>query len=94
MLRDGKPTTVTVKLDASSQTTRNAEQMTPALQGATLSDGAAKDGTKGVNIDEIEKGTPAEQFGLQKGDVIIGLNRTRIQSWRSCVSCWMPNRHC
>lgn len=80
LLRDGKPTTVTVKLDASSQTTRNAEQMTPALQGATLSDGAAKDGTKGVNIDEIEKGTPAEQFGLQKGDVIIGLNRTRIQS--------------
>lgn len=78
LLREGKPMTVTVKLDASSQTTTNAEQMTPALQGATLSDGAAKDGTKGVNVDAVEKSTPAEQFGLQKGDVIVGLNRTKV----------------
>lgn len=80
LLREGKPQTVTVKLDASSQTTTNAEQMTPALQGATLSDGAAKDGSKGVSVDAVDKSTPAEQFGLQKGDVIIGLNRTRVQN--------------
>lgn len=80
LLREGKPQTVTVKLDASSQTTTNAEQMTPALQGATLSDGAAKDGSKGVSVDAVEKSTPAEQFGLQKGDVIMGLNRTRVQN--------------
>jgi serine protease DegQ len=78
LLREGKPMTVTVKLDTSSQTTVSAEQMTPALQGATLSDGAAKDGTKGVIIDAVEKSTPAEQFGLQKGDVIVGLNRTKV----------------
>jgi serine protease DegQ len=33
-----------------------------------------------VKIDAIEKGTPAEQVGLQKDDVIIGVNRTRIQN--------------
>lgn len=80
LLRDGKPITVTVKLDTSTQGSTNAEQMTPALQGATLSDGAAKDGTKGVNVDAVEKSTPAEQFGLQKGDVIVGLNRTKVEN--------------
>lgn len=80
LLREGKPMTVTVKLDTSSQSAISAEQMTPALQGATLSDGAAKDGTKGVIIDAVEKSTPAEQFGLQKGDVIVGLNRTKVDN--------------
>ncbi|WP_158782041.1 serine endoprotease DegQ [Pantoea sp. BAV 3049] len=80
LLREGKPQTVTVKLDASSQATTNAEQMTPALQGATLSDGATKDGSKGVSVDSVDKSTPAEQFGLHKGDVIVGLNRTRVQN--------------
>lgn len=27
----------------------------PALQGATLSDGQLKDGTKGVKVDSVEK---------------------------------------
>ncbi len=80
LLRDGKPVTVTVKLDNSSQTTASAELMSPALQGATLSDGAAKDGTKGVKVDEVAKATPAAQFGLQKDDVIVGVNRTPVQN--------------
>lgn len=80
LLREGKPQTLAVKLDTSSQTTASAELLTPALQGATLSDGAAKDGTKGVNVDSVEKSTPAEQFGLQKGDVIVGLNRSRVEN--------------
>ncbi|WP_034917344.1 MULTISPECIES: serine endoprotease DegQ [Erwinia] len=80
LIRDGKPQTVSVKLDTSTQTTVSAEQMTPALQGATFSDGAAKDGTKGVSVTAVEKSTPAEQFGLQKDDVIVGVNRTRVQN--------------
>lgn len=80
LLRDAKPLTVTVKLDNSTQSSAGAELTTPALQGATLSDGAAKDGTKGVNVDEVEKSTPAAQFGLQKDDVIVGVNRTPVQN--------------
>ena len=79
LLRDGKPQTLTVKLDNSTQTA-SAELLSPALQGATLSDGAAKDGTKGVSVDGVDKASPAGQFGLQKGDVIVGLNRTRIEN--------------
>lgn len=80
LLREGKPQTLTVKLDTSSQAATSAELLTPALQGATLSDGAAKDGSKGVSVDSVEKSTPAEQFGLQKGDIIVGLNRSRVEN--------------
>lgn len=80
LLRDAKPLTVTVKLDNSTQSSAGAELTTPALQGATLSDGETKDGTKGVKVDEVEKSTPAAQFGLQKDDVIVGVNRTPVQN--------------
>ena len=80
LLREGKPLSVTVKLDASARTMNNAELLTPALQGASLSDGQLPDGNKGVHVDGVQKGTPADQIGLQKDDVIIGVNRTRIQS--------------
>lgn len=54
--------------------------ITPALEGATLSDGQLKDGGKGIKIDEVVKGSPAAQAGLQKEDVIIGVNRDRVNS--------------
>lgn len=80
LLRDGKPLSVEVTLEQSAQSTASAQLMSPALQGAMLSDGATKTGDKGVKIDSIEKGTPAEQVGLQKEDVIVGVNRTRVTS--------------
>ncbi|MOA36051.1 Periplasmic pH-dependent serine endoprotease DegQ precursor [compost metagenome] len=33
-----------------------------------------------MKIDKVDKGTPAAQFGLQKGDVIIGVNRQRVEN--------------
>ncbi|MFS2221335.1 serine endoprotease DegQ [Pantoea sp. B65] len=78
LLRDGKPLAVTVKLENSAQSTASAALLSPALQGATLSDSQLKDGTKGVKVDAVAKSTPAEQVGLHKDDVIIGINRTPI----------------
>ncbi|MDZ6935200.1 serine endoprotease DegQ [Escherichia coli] len=77
LLRNGKPLEVEVTLDTSSA---SAEMITPALEGATLSDGQLKDGGKGIKIDEVVKGSPAAQAGLQKDDVIIGVNRDRVNS--------------
>ena len=45
-----------------------------------MSDGQLKDGGKGIKIDEVVKGSPAAQAGLQKDDVIIGVNRDRVNS--------------
>ncbi len=80
LLRDGKPVDVEVTLDKSTSSTASAELIIPALQGASFSDGQMKDGTKGVVIDNVDKGSPAAQVGLHKDDIIIGLNRQRIHS--------------
>ncbi|WP_029590219.1 serine endoprotease DegQ [Franconibacter pulveris] len=80
LLRDGKPQEVEVTLDKSTASSASAEMIAPALQGATLSDGQLKDGTKGVTIAEVEKGSAAAQIGLHKDDVIIGVNRDRVRS--------------
>jgi serine protease DegQ len=80
LLRDGKPMSVEVTLDKSTSSTASAELITPALQGASLSDGQMKDGTKGVVLNDVEKGSAAAQVGLHKDDVIIGINRQRVQS--------------
>ena len=80
LLRDGKPQDVEVTLDKSTSSSASAEMIAPALQGATLNDGQLKDGTKGITISEVEKSSPAAQAGLHKDDVIIGVNRDRVQT--------------
>ncbi|MBO0404804.1 serine endoprotease DegQ [Enterobacter bugandensis] len=80
LIRDGKPLNVEVTLDKSTSSSASAELIAPALQGATLSDGLLKDGTKGIRLDTVEKSSPAAQAGLHQEDVIIGVNRNRVQS--------------
>ena len=80
ILRDGKPQDIEVTLDKSTSSSASAELISPALQGASLSDSQLKDGTKGINIENVEKGSAAAQAGLHKDDVIIGINRTQVQS--------------
>ena len=80
LLRNGKPLEVEVTLDKSTSATASAEMIAPQLQGASLSDGQLKDGTKGIVISDVEKGSAAAQIGLHKDDVIIGINRQRTQS--------------
>ena len=80
ILRDGKPLDLQVTLDKSTSSSASAEMIAPALQGATLSDGQLKDGTKGITLDSVEKSSPAAQAGLHENDVIVGVNRVRVQS--------------
>lgn len=80
LLRDGKAQEVEVTLDKSTSSSASADIIAPALQGATLSDGQLKDGTKGITINSVEKGSAAAQAGLQKDDVIVGVNRARVST--------------
>ncbi|URJ23977.1 Do family serine endopeptidase [Blochmannia endosymbiont of Camponotus sp.] len=80
LLRDGKMQTVSVLLDDSTSVSTSEEMLTPALQGASLSNGYLKDGTKGVQVEDVVKDSPAYSIGLQKGDVIVGLNRTKVHN--------------
>lgn len=80
ILRDGKIQTISVLLDDSTSISTSEEILTPALQGASLSNGYLKDGTKGVQVENVVKDSPAYVIGLQKGDMIIGLNRLKIHN--------------
>ncbi|MGM3190384.1 serine endoprotease DegQ [Dickeya dadantii subsp. dieffenbachiae] len=80
LLRDGKQQEVAVVLDNSANVTTNADTLSPTLQGATLNNGQLKDGSKGVAIDNVAKDSTAAKVGLQKGDIIVGVNRERVEN--------------
>ncbi|MGB2264145.1 MAG: PDZ domain-containing protein, partial [Glaciecola sp.] len=52
----------------------------PAFAGATFENGTDIAGNRGVIVSEIEAGSPALRFGLRKDDVIIGVNRQRVNT--------------
>ncbi|MFT5161521.1 MAG: Do/DeqQ family serine protease, partial [Alteromonadaceae bacterium] len=90
LLRDNDLKDVTVKLQASDiSTSVDAQTLLPQLSGATLINGEARDKRKGVVVSELDERSPAAQFGLEKDDVIVGVNRkavTDITSLRSILS--------
>ena len=93
ILREGKPNTVTVKLGPPTETRPRdplvLKSRTP-LMGATilnLSPAVAdemqidmNDSNEGVIVSEIEEGSAAQRFGFQKGDLILAINREKIEA--------------
>lgn len=80
LLREGKPVSVSVRLENDSQSTTNAVKLSPFLRGATLRDGQLKNGPKGITVDTVSASSPAEQLGLLKEDIITGVNRTPVHT--------------
>lgn len=75
VLRDGDERKFEVTLSA-EETAVAAEQLHPALQGATLA--PSDDG--GIAITELEEGSLAARYGLRKDDVIVAVNRKPVGS--------------
>ncbi|NMH65269.1 Do family serine endopeptidase DegQ [Shewanella salipaludis] len=79
LIRDGDEKTVKVTLGEASQTSETAAGVIhPMLQGATL-----ENVNNGVEITDVAQGSPAALSGLQKGDLIVGVNRTKIKDLKS-----------
>ncbi|MFC0309974.1 DegQ family serine endoprotease [Gallibacterium trehalosifermentans] len=78
-LRDGKSNTVKVKLQADNETAASGNSVISGLDGADLKNYNEKD-LKGVVIADVKQNSKAEQLGLKKGDVIIGINRHKISN--------------
>ncbi|AGH74791.1 serine endoprotease DegP [Edwardsiella piscicida] len=75
IIRDGKPMTVEVTLEQSAQSQVASDNIFSGIEGAELSNAA---GGKGVKVDNVKKGSTAARIGLQKGDVILGVNQQAI----------------
>ncbi|ART80823.1 Do family serine endopeptidase [Oceanisphaera avium] len=78
IFRDGKKQETKVTLAHSEDESLSADTLNEALEGATLAKTTAKDKVKGVKITEVAPRSPAARSGLEKNDVIIGVNRKRI----------------
>ena len=80
VLRDGDEIELDVVLGAADKPAVVAENIHPALRGATLANGETKQGDEGVEVTQLEERSPAAMLGLEQGDVIVAVNRKRIES--------------
>ncbi|MDE1239112.1 DegQ family serine endoprotease [Vibrio aestuarianus] len=79
VMRDGKSETFKVTLGENNTKTK-AEQLHEGLTGAEFTNTTDSDPIAGVKVTNIEKGSAAEAYQLQKGDIIIGVNRKRVKN--------------
>ncbi|MGK0601946.1 serine endoprotease DegP [Yokenella regensburgei] len=77
LLRDGKPVTVTLELQQSSQTQVDSSSIFNGIEGAEMSN---KGQDKGVVVSSVKGNTPAAAIGLKKGDIIIGINQQPVKN--------------
>jgi S1-C subfamily serine protease len=80
VLRKGKSEKIDVVLSNATQNVVIAKEIHPALEGATLTNGKTQQGDSGIVISDIEARSPASRIGLQDGDVIIGINRKKVDT--------------
>ncbi|WP_313689592.1 serine endoprotease DegP [Pantoea sp.] len=77
LLRDGKPVSVTVELQQSTQDKVQSATIYTGIEGADLSN-VDSNGQKGVRVDSVKAGSAAARIGLKKGDVILGVNQQSV----------------
>ncbi|SUW65256.1 Periplasmic serine endoprotease DegP precursor [Buttiauxella agrestis] len=79
LLRDGKPVSVNLELQQSSQTQVDSSTIFTGIEGAEMSNRSGK-GEKGVIVNNVKGNTPAARIGLKKGDIIIGVNQQQVNN--------------
>ncbi|WP_163934831.1 DegQ family serine endoprotease [Paraferrimonas sp. SM1919] len=86
VLREGEELKFEVLLGSGNEQNVQAAVIHPGLEGASLSDTNA---AVGVEISEVTNGSPAYRNGLQKGDIIVQVDRrktTNLKDLRSLLS--------
>jgi Do/DeqQ family serine protease len=80
VLRKNKREKINVVLGDATQNAVVSKEIHPALEGATLTNGKTKQGDNGVVVSELESRSSAARIGLRDGDVIIGINRKKVDT--------------
>jgi serine protease Do/serine protease DegQ len=75
--KDGKEKTYKVTLKKSEVANIAAESIHRMLEGAKLEN---SNNSQGVDVPEVDKSSPAAMAGLRSGDLIIGVNRQRVNN--------------
>jgi serine protease Do/serine protease DegQ len=79
LVRDGKTRTVTATLGQRTLTQSLGSEIHPGLAGAQFAAESASSG-EGIEVTNVEPGSPAAQRGLRTGDFVIAVNRIRVRN--------------
>lgn len=77
VIQNGKAVILVATLQLSQLNKTKAHLLHPFLAGAILADA---DENTGVKVTSVAKDSLAQHYGLQQGDLIIGINRRRINN--------------
>ena len=88
ILRDGKPRNVSVIIGKDTEQVAAGGKYHPKLAGATFApvdesnmpDGVDSGDARGVLVQRLQPRSPAARLGLRQNDIVIGVNRKRIES--------------
>lgn len=84
LIRDGKETTIDAIIGAPDTAQNTGQQVSSRLEGAVLGNFDKDDpkyrGQTGVVVLEVRQGSPAWGAGLRKDDIIVSVNRQRVES--------------
>ena len=90
-VRGGEQRFVTAVLGQQSSVRSAGTDIHPGLVGAQFASSSTS-GTGGVDVTEVEAGSPAAQRGLRSGDTIIAVNRRSVGDLRELRSVSQGNR--
>ena len=79
VLRGAEERSLRVRMGEIEASRSTGGETIPALAGATFV-GVTRDGDKGVLVTGVQAETRAFQYGLRPGDVVLGVNRRRVDS--------------
>jgi Do/DeqQ family serine protease len=80
--RDGKTRMVPVVVGRDTEQAAAGGKLHPRLAGATFApaDESNAPDARGIVVQQIQPRSPAARLGLRQGDVILGVNRQRVES--------------
>jgi Do/DeqQ family serine protease len=79
LLRNGETRTVTATLGQRTLTQSTGEEIHPGLSGAQFAAETAT-GSGGIEVTDVDPGSPAAQRDLRSGDVVVAVNRIRVRN--------------
>jgi len=79
LLRNGETRTVTATLGERTLTQSTGEEIHPGLAGAQFAAETTTSGG-GIEVTNVDPGSPAAQRGLRPSDVVIAVNRIRVRN--------------